>query len=688
MEECQHLNKTTEAQSSKQRKDRCCDSLKVFLAALSFSFICKLIAGISMKTAITHIERRFDLSSSVSGFIDGGFEIGNLLIIVFVSYFGSKLHRPKIIGIGCAVMGAGSILTALPHFFMGYYRYSIEHNVNTTENLIPTCSINQTGTLTKLSPEITGKGCEKESGSSMWIYVLMGNMLRGIGETPIAPLGISYIDDFAKAGQSPLYLGILHSTAMFGLICAFLIGALFTRMYVDTGFVDLSTIRITPNDTRWVGAWWLSFLISGSLSIISSIPFFLLPRNPNKPQEESKVSTDVQGLKSDEEKSQTANLNNPEQHATLTITEFLKSLKKLLTNHLYVIFMLFTLMKFSGFVGSFTYLFKYMEQQFGYSISQSNMLGAITIPIMVIGTMLGGFLIKKFKMTVVGIAKFALLSSVMSFLCQVSYLLLMCDGKSVAGLTLAYDGISPLPSQADRLLPHCNSHCHCDESQWEPVCGDNGITYLSPCLAGCKSRVDNKKSNVFLNCSCLEISGIKSTNYSVRLGECPRDNHCKKKHYIYIGIQFLDAFFTSLGSTSYMLLLMKNVLPELKSLALGFHSLIMRGIGGILSPIYFGAVIDRTCIKWSTNSCGERGACRIYDTQSFGTSYLGLSAIFKLLGVIVCIIFIYALKKKLEGKETKAMENGGKGMDDTNLEALSSNGHCVPSASEVKDTHI
>jgi solute carrier organic anion transporter family protein 1B len=42
-----------------------------------------------------------------------------LFVIVFVSYFGSKLHRPKLIGIGSVIMGAGGILTALPHFFMG-----------------------------------------------------------------------------------------------------------------------------------------------------------------------------------------------------------------------------------------------------------------------------------------------------------------------------------------------------------------------------------------------------------------------------------------------------------------------------------------------------------------------------------------------------------------------------------------
>lgn len=51
--------------------------------------------------------------------------------------------------------------------------------------------------------------CEKEAGSSLWIYVFVGNMLRGIGETPIMPLGISYLDDFSREENTPFYLGLL-----------------------------------------------------------------------------------------------------------------------------------------------------------------------------------------------------------------------------------------------------------------------------------------------------------------------------------------------------------------------------------------------------------------------------------------------------------------------------------------------
>lgn len=39
---------------------------------------------------------------------------------------------------------------------------------------------------------------------------------------------------------------------------------------------------------------------------------------------------------------------------------------------------------------------------------------------------------------------------------------------------------------------------------------------------------------------------------------------------------------------------------------------------GIPAPIYFGAIIDTTCLKWSRRTCeGRRGACRIYDTSAY-----------------------------------------------------------------------
>lgn len=49
----------------------------------------------------------------------------------------------------------------------------------------------------------------------MWIYVLLGNLLRGIGETPIQPLGITYIDDYAIEENAALYIGKVNTSHFF-----------------------------------------------------------------------------------------------------------------------------------------------------------------------------------------------------------------------------------------------------------------------------------------------------------------------------------------------------------------------------------------------------------------------------------------------------------------------------------------
>ncbi|XP_028613351.1 solute carrier organic anion transporter family member 1B2-like isoform X2 [Grammomys surdaster] len=691
MDQTQHSSKAAEAQASKPEKTRLCDGFRIFLAALSFSYICKGLGGVTMKSSITQIERRFDIPSSISGLIDGGFEIGNLLVIVFVSYFGSKLHRPKLIGTGCFIMGIGSILTALPHFFMGYYRYATENAIDSLGNSTLTCLINQKTSLNGTTPEIVEKGCVKGSRSYMWIYVLIGNMLRGIGETPIVPLGVSYIDDFAKEGHSSMYLGTLHTIAMIGPILGFIMSSMFAKLYVDIGYVDLSSIRITPQDARWVGAWWLSFIVNGLLCIISSIPFFFLPKIPKRSQKEMKYSASLNVLKTDEEKNHMTNLTKQEKQAPANMTGFLQSLKIILTNDIYVIFVILTFLQISSFIGSFTYVFKFIEQQFGQTASQANfMLGIITLPTMATGMFLGGYIIKKFKLTLAGITKFAFFTSSVAYAFNLLYFPLICENKSFAGLTLTYDGMNPVDSHIDVPLSHCNSDCSCDKNQWEPVCGENGVTYISPCLAGCKSfRGDKNLNNMeFYDCSCINDSGFLHGNHSAHLGECPRDK-CKTKYHFYIIFQVILSFFTAMGSTSFMLILMKCVQPELKSLAMGFHSLVIRTLGGILAPIYYGALIDRTCIKWSVTSCGAHGACRLYNSRLFGIIYLGLNTSLKTPALFLYVVLIYVMKKKSKTNDNNILQNGRKVTDENNPGSGNKNGYyCVPSDEQNSETPL
>lgn len=51
-------------------------------------------------------------------------QVGNTVLIVFVSFFGSRVHRPRFIGGGALLACLASLLMAIPHFLSGPYEYT------------------------------------------------------------------------------------------------------------------------------------------------------------------------------------------------------------------------------------------------------------------------------------------------------------------------------------------------------------------------------------------------------------------------------------------------------------------------------------------------------------------------------------------------------------------------------------
>ncbi|KAF1478905.1 Solute carrier organic anion transporter family member 1C1, partial [Eudyptula minor novaehollandiae] len=277
-------------------------------------------------------------------------------------------------------------------------------------------------------------GCEKEPSSHMWIYILLGNLLRGIGETPITPLGISYIDDFAKEEDVPVYVACLHTIAMLGPMFGFLLGSLCAKLYVDIGFVDLGSITITPHDSRWVGAWWLGFLIGGVTSFLAAIPFCFLPKSLKKPEEANndKASYDYSAV------IMPCIVQN--QLIYPFLSDFYTSLKKVLSNRMYFTFLCCSLLQFSSFIGFLTYKPKYMEQQYGQSTSKSNFLiGLTSLPPVGIGIFLGGLIMKKYKMSIIGATKFAFTMSFLAYTITLLHFFVGCENHVVAGMTVSYE---------------------------------------------------------------------------------------------------------------------------------------------------------------------------------------------------------------------------------------------------------
>ncbi|XP_055009548.1 solute carrier organic anion transporter family member 1C1 [Boleophthalmus pectinirostris] len=639
-------------------KKTCLSTLKLFLMALSFSFFSKAMTGSYMKSSITQIERRFDLSTSHVGLIDGSFEMGNLLLLAVVSHFGAKLHRPRLIAAGCTLMAIGSLLTGLTHFFMGRYEYSsVVQNFQNHSVSVAACvdPLMEPELQTQTPGEEDKEACVRDSSSSMWVYMFLGNALRGIGESPVMPLGISYIDDFAEAENSPFYIACLQTITILGPMFGFLLGSLCAKLYVDIGFVDMDSVLITPKDSRWVGAWWLGFLVCSGLLLISSIPFWFLPRSLSK-QEDKTTPTSVSECGAEAVLDQKQDLKLKD-----IAKAFLPSLKRLLGTPTYFLLICGSVLRFNSLIGFITFTAKYIEQQFGQSASRANFLiGVLNLPAVALGIFLGGLLMKRYKLSIVSGAQLSFASSFMAYLLILLQFGTKCDNIPVAGLTVSYNGTHGI-QQGGSLLSDCNSDCMCSTEEWDPVCSDNGITYVSPCLAGCISSSGYGKNTVFNNCSCVDMSYPAGSSSSVKLGQCPHAKDCTRSFKSYMAVSVLSSFIMSLGFTPGYMVIIRCIVPELKSLALGVEILVSRTLGGIPAPVYFGALIDSTCLKWAVKKCGGRGACRIYDSDMYRIIFLGLITVLSGSSYIFIIAVIVLLRRQYkkptaEGVEVKGVE--------------------------------
>ena len=146
-------------------------------------------------------------------------------------------------------------------------------------------------------------------------------------------------------------------------------------------------MELTPEDSNFIGAWWLGFILGGLLSILVSLPLIAFPHElPGTPE----IRAEKQNCADHIEDS-----NMPH-----TLKQLLPSLKSLLVNKTFVFLALAA--SFEGFaVGGFsTFLPKFVEAQFRIpSGLASTYTGLVVVPGGVGGMLFGGYLIKRMNWT-------------------------------------------------------------------------------------------------------------------------------------------------------------------------------------------------------------------------------------------------------------------------------------------------
>ncbi|CAL8309998.1 unnamed protein product [Lota lota] len=609
-------------------------NIKLFVLCHGLLQLTQLLYSSYFKSSITTIERRYGLNSYSSGTLSSLHEVGNTVLIVFVSYFGSRVNRPRFIGIGGLLMSVSAMMLTLPHFLSPAYEFdSVLHDRHDL------CRVQANAS----SLEECGEGQEaRRLSDSHKVWLLMGSaqLLFGVGSVPIQPFGISYIDDFAGAGNAPLYIAILFAVSVFGPAFGYLLGSVVLRVYVDvdkTGSV--TNQELTPSDPRWVGAWWIGLLVTSICLALTSIPYFFFPGSMH--QESHAIGTEANmRLEMEESKKPDSSL-----------FDFLKMFPRLFVRLLLSPFFLMLVLAqccFSAVIaGLATFLNKFLEHQYSASPADSSLLiGAVNLPSLAVGMLVGGIIMKRAGLCLKDIPRFSMVVLTTSALLIVPLFFMGCPSQNVFE-------VNHTPARPPGSPALCYSNCSCPErGAYNPVCGSDGVEYVSPCKAGCTNftRHPNNtfKVQVYTSCRCVAESQAEA-----QPGHCP--NSCPHFLLPVMLTISLAGLIASLSHNPIYMMVLRTVPPEEKSFAIGIQFLLMRVLAWLPAPALFGMAIDSSCVWWKYK-CGNKLSCGYYDNNTLRNRYLGLQLAFKVMGIGFLAMLGWKMRRTREYSLEKTAE--------------------------------
>ncbi|XP_065898056.1 solute carrier organic anion transporter family member 4A1-like isoform X2 [Dysidea avara] len=541
---------------------------------------------------------QYKFSSTQLGMLPSTFDIVTVLVVLFVSYFGGKRYKPKLLGVGCFIQGIGALVFAIPQFVTEDYKIGKDANLSLEECSDPS----------DFSPE-----CDDNSNNVYFLFII-AMILLGLGASPLFTVGISYIDDIVHPNRAPIWIGIVFVLAVVGPAVGFGLGGAFLTIYVD----PWTETTLEQTDTGWVGAWWMGFVLFGILSLILSVPFFMFPE----------TYLDTYSIQQERIKQMSIKRNKQVTKEDLNKWPKSKDLPKQFLDIMARLPFLFLVLAFAGQIfvvaGLVAFIPKYIQSQFGFTASTSGLIsGSIAISTAGAGIILGSLLVSFLKPPM---KRLTFYFSVINFISSVFYLvfLIRCPTYDVAGVTVPYPNSTLFDDQT--LNATCNSHCDCKSTIFEPVCSD-GITYFSPCRAGCDKYFLNgdRDEPRFENCTC-------STSPSGRAGRGFCDENCKAlaPFLVVISLALVTNMITLIPR---LIIVLRCIADEQRSLALGMQSVIVRVLGNIPGPIIVGAIFDSSCAFWQ-EECGDRGNCYILNNEDLSLRLFLVSAAIRALSVL------------------------------------------------------
>ncbi|XP_065566169.1 solute carrier organic anion transporter family member 74D-like isoform X3 [Artemia franciscana] len=392
--------------------------------------------------------------------------------------------------------------------------------------------------------------------------------------------------------------GITSSLRLFGPTLGFVLASACLRLYVNVTEKPL----FGTTDPKWIGAWWLGFVVVGICLIPAAALISCFPRKlPQKRLLPPAVTYRQVG--------KMPRRDVVERDETPKLKDFPTALKRLLSNKILMlnnIGGLFVVFAISGYI---TFLPKYMQVQFQQTAVTASILnGIVGILFMAAGLLVGGYVISKKQPS--------------AFIVQV-YITLTGFLFTIGFAIFAFFGCNLLPMHGIHgengiinTTTECNSHCECVGTRYSPVCSEDGqMNFFSACHAGCDQFTVNRDGKKqYSNCSCLAFVNSTYWTYGdVVEGVC--DAGCQPIFYMYLVATGIMQFVAGTARVGGTIINFRCVQPNDKAFALGLTTFLFSIFAFIPAPIFYGALIDQACWIWDKDECGKEGHCWLYDPE-------------------------------------------------------------------------
>ncbi|XP_026465595.1 solute carrier organic anion transporter family member 5A1-like [Ctenocephalides felis] len=593
---------------------------------------------------ITTLEKRFKIPSKTSGIISVGNDISSLFASIIISYYAGKGHKPRWLALGLYTVVLFCLMTALPHIIYGPGQdalgLTLEHGAvydqNTTIEVL-----NEQRKKNLCHLDGSGTKCEVKEGSlAPQIILFAAQFISGIGGSLYYTLGISYMDDNVKKSKTPALMSFSIFLRTLGPAVGYALSSLCLKFFISPSLTPV----INNTDMRWLGAWWVGWLILGGILFIFATILGMFPKTLPRAALRRQIALEKKNIDENETK------NDP----PASMKDMVVTIKRLVRNKILMLNVFTSVFYFFGYMAYWIFLPKYIEIQYRQSASiASLMTGTVGLVFSAIGILSSGVVITKLKPGGRALAGWNTFVGALSVVWMVLFVFLGCSAND--------NNIVINSTPTNNSVATCNSNCKCDFVPYFPVCSaDGATTFISACHAGCRDHFEDNNKKIFTNCSCIDAdkfdknsiffdkvpSEVVKQNIGNKSGfaipgSCPVD--CSKQFYIFLAVVCLMKFTSATGRASNFLIAVRCVDPKDKPMSMALALMIFSLLTLIPAPIFFGAILDKTCLVWG-KTCTGTGNCWLYDVESLRYLLNLTAAAFVAIGTLFDVGVWYFIK--------------------------------------------